>query len=338
METMPVEASFYHDRNTMKKTAVNSLKSNMSLDFTSQKTKQRKMAELLSSPDIGLLKLASPELERMIIQQGTMTTTPTPTTSILFPRSVTEEQEAYARGFVDALAELHKKEPGEEDGPVVELPPAPSATYTTLTTVSTSHNSAASLAAGSALPAMDSISRMAPMSTVAPSSQGLPLMSYTTMAPLPSAAHTGPATSNALPLAPLPQRELHVYNQPQRNMSPAMQYSPPPPTHPEVRLIKEEPQRVPSLSPQLTPIDMDNQECIKLERKRARNRVAARKCRTRKLERISRLEDRVSDLKGQNGTLVKSANDLREQVFALKQQILEHVSSGCKVMLSANLL
>merc|ERR1712170_32227 len=59
---------------------------------------------------MGLLKLASPELERMIIQQnGMVTTTPTPT-QFLFPKSVSEEQEAYARGFVDALAELKKSD------------------------------------------------------------------------------------------------------------------------------------------------------------------------------------------------------------------------------------
>ena len=40
-----------------------------------------------------------------------VTTTPTPT-QFLCPKYVTEEQDAYARGFVDALAELYKKEAG----------------------------------------------------------------------------------------------------------------------------------------------------------------------------------------------------------------------------------
>jgi len=61
-----------------------------------------------------MLKLASPELERMIIaQNGLVTTTPTP--SGILPHyflkqesEVTEEQEQYARGFVDALNQLHQ--------------------------------------------------------------------------------------------------------------------------------------------------------------------------------------------------------------------------------------
>lgn len=47
--------------------------------------------------------------------------------------------------------------------------------------------------------------------------------------------------------------------------------------------IKEEPQPLMPSSPQMSPIDMESQERIKLERKRQRNRVAASKCRKRKL-------------------------------------------------------
>lgn len=50
--------------------------------------------------------------------------------------------------------------------------------------------------------------------------------------------------------------------------------------------IKEEPQPLQPSSPQMSPIDMESQERIKLERKRQRNRVAASKCRKRKLGKI----------------------------------------------------
>ncbi|CAB1414888.1 unnamed protein product, partial [Pleuronectes platessa] len=67
-----------------------------------------KASELLTSPDVGLLKLGSPELERLIIQSsnGLITTTPTPT-QFICPKNVTDEQEGFAEGFVRALAELH---------------------------------------------------------------------------------------------------------------------------------------------------------------------------------------------------------------------------------------
>uniref|UniRef100_A0A3B5QTQ7 Transcription factor JunD n=1 Tax=Xiphophorus maculatus TaxID=8083 RepID=A0A3B5QTQ7_XIPMA len=69
-----------------------------------------------------------------------------------------------------------------------------------------------------------------------------------------------------------------------------------------------EPQMVPDVqsfgeSPPLSPVDMDSQERIKAERKRLRNRIAASKCRRHKLERISRLEDKVKTLKTQNTDL-----------------------------------
>lgn len=84
----------------------------------------------------------------------------------------------------------------------------------------------------------------------------------------------------------------------------------------------------------MSPINMDEQEAIKAERKRIRNRVAASKCRKRKLERISRLEEKVTNLKLQNHELSTSANLLRQQVADLKSKVLSHVKSGCRLMMS----
>uniref|UniRef100_A0A3P9LJV3 Transcription factor JunD n=1 Tax=Oryzias latipes TaxID=8090 RepID=A0A3P9LJV3_ORYLA len=103
------------------------------------------------------------------------------------------------------------------------------------------------------------------------------------------------------------------------------------------RELKDEPQTVPDMqsfgdSPPLSPIDMDNQERIKAERKKLRNRIAASKCRKRKLERISRLEDKVQTLKTQNIELASTASVLREQVAQLKQKVMNHVSSGCQLL------
>ncbi len=93
----------------------------------------------------------------------------------------------------------------------------------------------------------------------------------------------------------------------------------------------------PPLSPQqqqqhMAPIDMADQERIKLERKRLRNRIAASKCRRRKLERISRLEDKVKGLKGENSELSVVVNKLRDQVCSLKQQVMDHVKCGCQLL------
>jgi len=244
---------------------LNIMKRAMTLDFNmagdmsgmSASKKQKITTALLQSPDLNMLKLASPELEKMIIQaNGMVTTTPTPT-QILFPKFVTEEQEAYAQGFVSALAELHSKPLGsdeEEEG-------------------------------------------------------------------------SGPDSKNIFTVTSLPGGLV------QAGLESKSVYSN------SGLSIKEEPQTVPCglNSPPLSPINMANQEVIKLERKRARNRIAARKCRTRKLERIARLEDKVSDLKGVNNELSTQAVKLREEVCKLKKTIIEHVNSGCQIMMSQNI-
>ncbi|XP_011796960.1 PREDICTED: transcription factor AP-1 [Colobus angolensis palliatus] len=197
-----------------------------------------KNSDLLTSPDVGLLKLASPELERLIIQSsnGHITTTPTPT-QFLCPKNVTDEQEGFAEGFVRAFPAQPQQQ---------QQPPQPP------------HH--------------------------------------------------------------LPQQM--------------------PVQHPRLQALKEEPQTVPEMpgeTPPLSPIDMESQERIKAERKRMRNRIAASKCRKRKLERIARLEEKVKTLKAQNSELASTANMLREQVAQLKQKVMNHVNSGCQLMLTQQL-
>ncbi|KAL1129559.1 hypothetical protein AAG570_012504 [Ranatra chinensis] len=195
-----------------------------------------------------MLKLGTPELEKLLVDQhdGLVLTTPTPTAQILFPRNVTEEQESYARGFVEALNELHHSDSSLEGN-----------------------------AAGAS---------------------GYPALGYPPTAPV----SFGFAESSA----------------------------------PSAIAVKDEPQTVPDpgSTPPLSPIDMECQERIKLERKRMRNRVAASKCRRRKLERIARLEDKVKSLKGENAELAGVVNKLKEQVCSLKERVMEHVHSGCQIV------
>lgn len=241
---------------------------------------------LLASPDLALLKLASPELERLIVAGAGHPLGggrfPFPKT----PRSGGEggpDEQEFAAGFVKALEDLH-----HQGGAAV----------------------GASGGAGSG-----------------PGSGG------------PVGAELPPAP----PLEPPP-----IY----ANLSPYAGagggYGEAPPFHAHPRLqapAKDEPQTVPEVasfggglvpgasdSPPLSPIDLDTQERIKAERKRLRNRIAASKCRRRKLERISRLEEKVRSLKSQNTELASTASLLREQVAQLKQKVLSHVNSGCQLL------
>ncbi|XP_023699493.1 transcription factor JunD [Paramormyrops kingsleyae] len=241
---------------------------------------------ILNSPDVGLLKLASPELERLIIQSNGMVTT-TPTSQFLYHKSVSDEQE-FAEGFVKALEDLHKQ----------------------------NQLNGGTCAQTSSL----DLSSSAPVVTM---HADLPV--YTNL----NSYGNGPLgttvnySTDTVPFPPPP---------PSHHLGGAQQQ-----THTRLQSLKDEPQTVPDVqsfgeSPPLSPIDMDTQERIKAERKKLRNRIAASKCRKRKLERISRLEDKVKTLKTQNTDLASTASLLREQVAQLKQKVMNHVNSGCQLL------
>uniref|UniRef100_U5EWF0 Putative transcription factor ap-1 n=1 Tax=Corethrella appendiculata TaxID=1370023 RepID=U5EWF0_9DIPT len=212
-------------------------------------------APVISSPDLQMLKLASPELEKIIMSSANL---PTPTPSILYPTKVTTEQEGFAKGFEDALHSLHNNNNNNNNNSVT-INNNPSITAVpTIPTTNQSINAHSQMSGGQ--------------------------ITYTNLDSYPV-------------------------------------------------VVKDEPQIVPQ-SPPLSPIDMDTQERIKLERKRFRNRVAASKCRKRKLERISKLEDKVKILKNENNELGSVVTNLRQHVIQLKKQVLDHFHSGCKITIT----
>ena len=70
---------------------------------------------------------------------------------------------------------------------------------------------------------------------------------------------------------------------------------------------------------------------FQVERKRARNRVAASKCRLRKLERIAVLDGQAAQLRAENEELAALADKLRSQLYSLRQELRWHVNNGCRV-------
>ncbi|XP_063687462.1 transcription factor Jun-like [Bolinopsis microptera] len=77
--------------------------------------------------------------------------------------------------------------------------------------------------------------------------------------------------------------------------------------------------------------DPELQERLKSERKKMRNRIAASKCRKRKLQKEAELEDKVKILKKKNGDLSTQLQGLREEVKGLKVKIMSHVHAGCNI-------
>uniref|UniRef100_A0A3Q1GIA7 JunE proto-oncogene, AP-1 transcription factor subunit n=1 Tax=Acanthochromis polyacanthus TaxID=80966 RepID=A0A3Q1GIA7_9TELE len=241
-----------------------------------------------SSADMNLLKLASPDLEHLIIQsnQGLVTTSPVSNSGnpFIYRGQATNEQEGFADGFVQALADLHKQNQLVGGGPM-----SPSSS----SSVSLQASYQRSLMSGGDMPVYTNLN------------------SYNS-GPMPFAggqmAYGGGSGHGGGP-QPHP-RGLDA-----------------PQTVPEV----PHPPGDPTSPPSLSPIDLETQERIKAERKKLRNRIAASKCRKRKLERISRLEEKVKVLKSQNSDLASTAAMLREQVAQLKQKVMSHVTNGCQI-------
>ncbi|XP_056263097.1 junB proto-oncogene, AP-1 transcription factor subunit b [Pseudoliparis swirei] len=325
-----MEQPFYHDDSFMSAYGQSDaamhdyklLKQNMNLNLTEPYRSLKSQLQLRGDidpyqgghhQDLGSLKLASPELERLIIQNSNgVITTPTPG-QYFYNRGITDEQEGFADGFVKALDELHKMN---------QMPP-PNVSIGAggVTTCS----AVASSIFGSALqpepPIYTTLNAFCPNTSLSSaSSYPTATISYLPPHQQSHAQSVGTHDTQSFHHA-LPGSELHQ----QRLVA-----------------LKEEPQTVPDLlssdcSPPMSPINLVTQERIKAERKRLRNRLAATKCRRRKLERISRLEDKVKGLKNDNMGLSNTASVLRDQVAQLKQKVLTHVSSGCQLMLTSKL-
>uniref|UniRef100_T1IYL9 BZIP domain-containing protein n=1 Tax=Strigamia maritima TaxID=126957 RepID=T1IYL9_STRMM len=82
----------------------------------------------------------------------------------------------------------------------------------------------------------------------------------------------------------------------------------------------------------LMPLDVEYQEKLKMERKREKNRLAATKCRTKKLETIEMYNKRVLDLKSQNQQLEDDLTALKDTVRRLQIKVAMHVNIGCEMM------
>ena len=77
--------------------------------------------------------------------------------------------------------------------------------------------------------------------------------------------------------------------------------------------------------------DMEEQEHLKRERKRIRNRLAASKCRKKRLEREARLEEDVKSKEDDFSELKNRKLLLEKEVLELKNTLQSHHLEGCNV-------
>jgi len=211
-------------------------------------------------------KVTSPDLEAFLLYASAagggeqdwtdQTTTSTPT-QILFPKSVTAEQEAYARGFVDALEELHRRQG-------------------------------------------------------VPQSAAVRTQSSTSCAVDSSATGGHWSSSVSSPASSVGGRRRD-------DVASAVDGG--------RRRMDQTVPRLACLTPPSSP-DVDVVEAARVDRKRERNRLAAQKCRSRKLEQIVVLESRCAVLRADNDALSRSAAQLASQVARLRQTLDEHTAGS----------
>merc|ERR1719454_153681 len=277
---------------------------NLTLDLNSASSKKNRVQNLLTSPDVQMLKLTSPELEKFLSQNPTLAT-PTPS-GYIFPKSVTEEQAMYAKGFEEALEHLRQSEPpGSND----------LAAANTLATLSTASVGPAgrSLEVHRSLPEPHRSLDVHKSLPEAPQNPGIPLS-------VQASSHSRPASGAYDSETYQVPEGVKIKDEPDDHLSlSGSDYG--------SEGMKSPPMNTTGMSP----IDMETQEKIKLDRKRQRNRLAASKCRKRKLERISQLDDRVSALKNENADLAAVVKKMKAGVALLKQEVIEHVNSGCDI-------
>jgi len=304
------------DQGKMRPPTSSRKRQNLTLDLNS--SKRNKVQSLLTSPDVQMLKLTSPELEKFLIQNPSLATpTPNgytfPTTSATpgsanfnnqqfsGPKSVTEEQKMYVKGFEEALEQMK-----QQDSSMNEDFVAAATTLACLSNAAVNHSDSTK-------------HKKVKTATNTPSSSSLPVT-------ISSLDCFRPALSVSPPR--LVDEDVKVKDEPSDLMGDTLSSVGSPLSDDSMVII----------SANNTPIDMDTQELIKLERKRLRNRLAASKCRKSKLEKIGRLDDRVKQLKSENADLAAVVKKMKDNIALLKQEVIEHVNTGCSIRIAENML
>merc|ERR1711879_957065 len=247
---------------------------------------------------------------------------------LYFPKTVTEEQESYVKGFEVALKNLQQHEIPNQiiTGSHVGLPSVIKSEPLTRTSIETIEKATAAHRASTAA----SSSKLVPIPSIPEVGKSFSIpevgksFSIPEVSPRPESSASGSMDSAELRI----KEEMDDADLDQDDFDDNDD------SYSDEEMQKPAPKKGRggggSRKP-ITPINMESQEKIKLERKRMRNRLAASKCRKRKLERISQLELKVKDLKGENSELYNLVKKLKQSVANLKQEVIDHCNSGCQI-------
>jgi len=278
---MMMDASMY-EACASSSTLIDDRRHHMTLDFAAS---QRKFFPVTNASRIDCSKVASPDLEAFLLYASAggsevdwgESTSSTPT-QILFPKSVTAEQEAYARGFVDALEELHRRQ-----GVPAVAGPAQPVVWTQSSSLCATDNTAVSCWTSDVQSSSSVCGHASSVSSPGSSVGGAGEVSRVT---------------------------VDVDRRQQRTT-----------TDDSVQTVP----RWSCLTPPSSP-DVDAVDLARIDRKRERNRLAAQKCRSRKLEQIAVLESGCAVLRAENDSLSRTAKQLADEVARLRHSLADHTA------------
>merc|ERR1719510_1156297 len=283
-----------------------------------------------------MLKLTSPQLAEFLTRNPSLAT-PTPSGGYQFPTTVTAEQELYVRGFEEALKNKHataQHQTSTSTSVMGSNTPAQilaiekaTAAYKQQQAFLPPTTTTTSIPVTIQQQIIPSTIAPAPVPTIAISSAASTVSEQSSTNSRPSSSASGSYDDSASDYLPT---TVVVKQEPDQDAS-STSYTP---TVASTRMVGRGRSRKQSSNVRgvgISSIDMESQEVIKLERKRLRNRLAASKCRKRKLERISNLDEKVSDLKDENGELMGIVKRLKESICNLNQEVMEHVQHGCQI-------
>ena len=290
----------------------------------------------LSTPDLYTTLLSS------VSSHSSSVTTQAPTPNSFLRAQVTDEQEMYAQGFLDALDQLHTSTSGD----LVRRQPA---------AITVPHDMVRQPAAGNH---HKSLSSGGPRSVIHPHLSPEVGNSPIATGPNPTIEAVAPyvtATLDFIPNITTSQPEATTaynrsstsHNYPTNSYTPfSSMYSGSPAvdayggySNPSIggssaaHIIggPAMPSQQMGEIQRVLPADMQTQEHMKEERKKARNRLAASKCRLRRLQRESELQSKVKVLREHNHELNSEVTDLKEQINNLKRALIQHMKGGCQV-------
>ena len=322
-------------------------KKRLKLDLTSKVKKQDNNNAVLTSPDLIKLKLDSPELERIILATaGSATPTPKQYRRIKGASDLTvkEQQEQYVRGFEDALNKMRQESntTQQNNEPIASTLSSIIISNNNNTITKTSHENEIGLnqpvngASHSFVKCTSTLpNTLYPSANYVNTSSGFELntpIKHNLTIPMKTPTTNHMRTAENTPIV----KVKAASNTQSDNITAAQLLVDPLPSSGSQTL--SEPNQIASVAttsfPSIStvPIDLHQQEEVKTERKKHRNRVAASKCRKRKLERESNLQDTVNELKFRHSELSNLASILRQQVCDLKLQVMDHMKSGCEVL------